>query len=67
MRIKSTKTREIIAALILYVFLGAIISAFMLMDGKSFVYSMVIYHASLLSVIVIWFLIYKLCDWVYSK
>ena len=67
MRIKSEKTREVIAAFVLYVVLGVIISAFMLMDGKSFAYAMVIYHASLLSTIVIWFLIYKLCDWVYSK
>lgn len=67
MRIKSEKTREVIAALILYIALGAIISAFMLMDGKCFVYAMAIYHASLISTGVIWFLIYKLCDWVYRE
>ena len=67
MRIKSTRAREIIAAFVLYVLLGAIISAFMLMDGKSFAYAMVIYHISLLSAAAIWFLIYKLCDWVYGR
>lgn len=67
MRIKSTRAREVIAAFILYVVLGAILSAFMLMDGESFAYAMVIYHISLLSTIVFWFLIYWLCDWVYGK